>query len=278
MDSSDSSNKMEAKSGNTKQISPAIRWCFTLNNYTQDELNYVNKTCSDSSKYYIFGFEVGENNTPHLQGYIEFKSKKRPLSVFSLNRIHWEKSKGNRLDNFNYCSKGGDYVINGVRQKPIKVITELRPWQKIIYDKLFIEDDRLIHWCFETTGDVGKTALLRYIAYHHEKETLILCGKATDMKNGVLKFKEKHGYWPKNIIFNLPRSFNCEHLSLAGIEEIKDGLFYCGKYEGGQCLMNPPNMVIMSNTPFEDLNIDQISPKRWNIIDIRNIIELGPES
>lgn len=42
----------------------AKHWCFTINNYTVEETtpNPIQFT------YLVIGKEVGENNTPHLQG------------------------------------------------------------------------------------------------------------------------------------------------------------------------------------------------------------------
>lgn len=85
-----SSNSSKKKSGNTKQISPAKHWVFTLNNYTPENITELNN-CS-STKRHSFQEEIGETGTPHLQGYIEFVTKKRPISVFTF-KAHWEKCK-----------------------------------------------------------------------------------------------------------------------------------------------------------------------------------------
>lgn len=96
--------------GNTKtpvprQISPAIRWCFTLNNYSKEEYSSIVSIFDSKAKLYIIGDEVGDSGTPHLQGYVEFKTKIRPLNLFDFKRIHWEKSKGSKDENIAYCSK-----------------------------------------------------------------------------------------------------------------------------------------------------------------------------
>lgn len=64
----------------------------------------------ENVSYVCFGKEVGENGTPHLQGYVTFKATWR-LSALKLllPRAHWEQAKGNRAHNREYCSKDGDF-------------------------------------------------------------------------------------------------------------------------------------------------------------------------
>lgn len=105
-----------------RQVSPSNAWCFTLNNYTESEFEFLSSTLSgESEKYfYIIGKEVGESGTPHLQGYIALVDKKkkfRPLPKFAVNRegrnaVHWERSRGNREQNYKYCSKDGNFITN----------------------------------------------------------------------------------------------------------------------------------------------------------------------
>lgn len=71
-----------------KQISPAIKWCFTLNNYTIENCSSIVLKVQRSCKFAIVGKEIGEGGTPHLQGYVEFKTKVRPISVFNMKSIH----------------------------------------------------------------------------------------------------------------------------------------------------------------------------------------------
>jgi len=110
-----SSNSSKGE-GNTKtspslkkpQISPAKRWCFTLNNFTKDDVNDISSKFKSACKVAIIGYEKGEEGTPHLQGYCEFQNKIRPVSLGLTTRIHWEKCKGNRQDNIDYCRKEGN--------------------------------------------------------------------------------------------------------------------------------------------------------------------------
>nr|WAE42307.1 MAG: replication associated protein [Cressdnaviricota sp.] len=86
----------------------ARRWCFTLNNYTDDDVSLIS-LYFEKEKYFIFGKEVGENGTPHLQGYVEFNNQKDFSTLIKIiPRIHWEKAKGDRNSNIKYCSKDGD--------------------------------------------------------------------------------------------------------------------------------------------------------------------------
>lgn len=80
-------------------------WCFTLNNYTPDEVEDLKqKDC----KYIVFGHEVGEEGTPHLQGYVHFDSNKRLSALKKFQqRAHWEPAKGSHQQNFDYCTKDG---------------------------------------------------------------------------------------------------------------------------------------------------------------------------
>lgn len=87
-------------------------WCFTLNNWTQDELDTIIHNFQTSAKYYCIGREVGASGTPHLQGYVYFESGHTLSAVKkkTSNRIHLEKAKGTALQASTYCKKDGDFI------------------------------------------------------------------------------------------------------------------------------------------------------------------------
>lgn len=91
-------------------------WCFTLNNYSEDEYKDAeNIFC----KYLIIGKEIGESGTPHLQGYVEFETNQRLNRLKGLlNRAHWEKRLGTGSQAAEYCKKDGNYVERGELSKP----------------------------------------------------------------------------------------------------------------------------------------------------------------
>ena len=86
-------------------------WCFTLNNYSEDEYQEVwNTKC----KYLVIGKEIGECGTPHLQGYIEFEHGKTLSAVKVINkRIHWEVRKGTAKQASDYCKKDNNFAEQG---------------------------------------------------------------------------------------------------------------------------------------------------------------------
>lgn len=79
-------------------------WCFTLNNYTEEEDKALQEL---ECNYLIYGYEVApETGTPHLQGYVRFKFPKKLEQVKAkIPRAHLEKSRGTIEDNISYCMK-----------------------------------------------------------------------------------------------------------------------------------------------------------------------------
>jgi hypothetical protein len=93
---------------------------------------------------------------------------------------------------------------------------------------------------------------------------LILNGKQGDMFNAILNYDQLQGDYPEIIICDIPRS-SMAYVSWAAIEKIKDGVFYSGKYEGGQIVMNYPHVICFANA--EPPN-DAISADKWSITEI----------
>lgn len=75
-------------------------WCFTLNNYSEEDYQ---KIYDWDCQYIILGREVGESGTPHIQGYVEFNSKRHFSALIKIDsRIHWEVRKGTSKEAADY--------------------------------------------------------------------------------------------------------------------------------------------------------------------------------
>jgi len=94
-------------------------WCFTLNNFTQDEESEF-QVSHDVVTYIVYGKEKGDQQTPHLQGYLEFSKNVRMPAIkklFKCNRIHLEKRIGTADQAAAYCKKDGDVYERGTISK-----------------------------------------------------------------------------------------------------------------------------------------------------------------
>lgn len=259
-----SKNSQEDSGGNTspqspikKQVPSSKRWCFTLNNHTISEKDEIVRCLEINSYLWIIGIETGELGTPHLQGYCEFKKAIRP-TLFKNKRIHFEKAKGTREQNIKYCSKEGNVISHGI-PKPIQIIENLYKWQQEVVDIIKKEpNDRSIYWFWDETGNIGKTALAKYLVVKYD--AVVVSGRAQDVKY-VISMRDIP---PEIIIWDIPRSL-MNAVSYSGMEEIKNGLFCNSKYESKMVVMNSPHIICFANTPpiTENMSLD-----RWIIKEV----------
>lgn len=99
----------------------AAAWCFTLNNYTDNELSTLRGVGNQPTTHYlVLGFETGAEGTPHVQGFycsrnrITFTTVKNRLG----DRIHVEPMRGNHQQASDYCKKDGTFEEHGVLPAP----------------------------------------------------------------------------------------------------------------------------------------------------------------
>jgi len=165
-------------------------WCFTYNNYTEEGERQVREY---PCRYMVYGHEVGDSGTPHLQGYVEFKSPKR-LSTLKKQlpkEIHWEARRGTAKQASDYCKEDGDFFEKGemTRQgertdlhgvvemirEPVAAIAEAHPTEFIKYQRGIIAlrnatvlkprtGPATVVWLWGSTG-VGKS---RFAFDEHE--------------------------------------------------------------------------------------------------------------
>ncbi len=246
------------------------RWCLTINNYNEKILKDFDTKTHYFEKY-ICGKE-GDEKTPHLQIYVETKNATKFERIKKLfPTAHIEPAKGNRKHNYDYCSKEGDFKTNidflTFREKlKIELLaeqykeTKWKPFQEKIHDILSKKPDkRKVHWFWESTGNIGKSFICKYIALKY-KGVVICEGKKGDIFNQVNILLDTK-IEPKIILLDIPRTSQ-DFINYGVLEQLKNGMVYSGKYEGGQCLFRTPIVICFSN---EEPKKETMSLDRWDI-------------
>lgn len=93
----------------------AVHWCFTLNNYTDEDINRIESLeDNDDVVYVIAGRETGDSGTPHLQGFIKFSRRMSMAQCKSIigSNPHVETTR-NINASITYCKKEGNYFEVG---------------------------------------------------------------------------------------------------------------------------------------------------------------------
>jgi hypothetical protein len=252
---------------------PGKHWFFTWNNYPEDYERRIGSIGSNGSIVsVVVQSEVGENGTPHLQGYIAFKTKGRPMGLLP-KEVYWERARDPGAS-IEYCRKdethdGKFRFEKGVPRKlidPMEGLT-LKWWQTEILEEIKKPADRrTIRWYWEPVGGVGKTVFACHLVDKYK--ALFISGKAADVKYAVAE-RVKAGEPVDVVVVNIPRSHAPEYISYEGMENVKDGLFFSTKYESGMVRYNPPHVIVFANVPPD---VTKMSADRWVIK------EIGPEA
>lgn len=263
--------------GNTNLPPPPFKsrkWCFTLNNYSDEIYAHIHSIFVAKKWLYIIGKEVGKSGTPHLQGFIESKNA---ILFTTLKKImptaHLEAAKGSTEQNRKYCSKDGDFVTNieapdgrTFREKLFDLVlqqeygdVQWKDWQKDVIDVIDGPvDGRAVHWLWEETGNVGKSYLAKYLAMRDG--TIICDGKKDNIFNQVNAMLDKE-IIPKVILLDIPRSV-VDSINYTAIELLQNGCIYSGKYEGGLCIFPRPHVICFANV---EPNTFAMSHDRWKV-------------
>jgi len=264
-------NRQVMKEGNieplssNKQPSRKTFYCFTLFNYEDIEIEF-NRQLQLVCKKYLYGHEVcPTTQNKHLQGFLALKKPMRFTELKLIGSPRFEACNGSEESNVRYCSKDANDIVKFGFPKPLNLISALRPFQADIEQIFFTEpDDRKIHWFWETTGGIGKSAFVKYMVVKHG---CLFCdgGKKSDLINLVFNSDMETC---RAIIWDLPRCTK-GNISYSTLESIKNGLICNTKYETGVKAFNPPHIFVFANFPPEDQ--DKLSADRWEIKDLNQV-------
>lgn len=260
-----------------RNIPPQRRWIFTWFGYPENWDTYFSVHRAPEGK--LHGY-MGEREIcptterPHIQGWMDFGEgrKGRPFSLKLPKELSFRKMRGSPESNFRYCSKEDEeYIAWGtcMKAKPFEIEIDFSKsrdkWMQRAFNILEPEPhNRHCWWLWEPVGRAGKTLFCKWYVSAY-KDTLVLEGSAHDMKNGIVQWRAKHESCPRVILINIPRSKKQEHISWGGIEQIKDMIFFSGKYEGGMINDKHPHVIFFANWEPEK---EHLSGDRWRIIRI----------
>lgn len=255
--------------GNTKTSSQVRSFCFTLNNYKEEIIDTLRQLFENKKWEYIFGKEVGECGTRHLQGYIKCKSCIRWTTIKKLlPDAHIECARSSKAKNIKYCMKDGDFYTN-MSNMDIRKFKILQSYKDVVWknwqnDIITIcqnkDDNRKVYWFYEETGNTGKSFLCKYL--YCQYNCLIGTGKKNDIFNNVLEYEKINEYLPDIIICDIPR-YDIDFLNYGALEQIKNGLLYSGKYEGGTVIFDKQPIIICFANSEPMLN--RLSIDRWSV-------------
>jgi hypothetical protein len=94
-----------------KQETKSKYWCFTINNPAD---GYADIDNAKGWSYCIIGDEVGEEGTPHHQGFIAYPYRIRFSTLKKqLPKAHIEPLRSTTKNAINYCKKDGHYIEFG---------------------------------------------------------------------------------------------------------------------------------------------------------------------
>lgn len=245
--------------GNTKPTRKRSRgWVLTVHNYDDEHIRLLSQTFEK----YIIGKEVcPTTQRKHLQ---VFGYSSSQISFSTLKDLfptaHMQPQKGTIDQNLKYCSKEKDYITNLKVRKPIKTILleDFYPWQKEVYDIVIGEPhDRRIYWYWEPNGNIGKSALCKYLAVHLGA-CVITTAKSADIATCI---DEDCSIY----IFDFPRS--SEGFSpWNGLEQLKNGLITEAKLKkkAKTTIIDPPHIIVFANFEPRDapMSTDRVHVKR----------------
>lgn len=101
-------------------MSRSKHWCFTLNNYTEQELQHLSSLYDNGEvNYIIIGKETSPSGTPHIQGFVSFEERLRLPTIKRRvsDRAHFEQARGTPFQAAEYCRKDQDFIEFGTAPK-----------------------------------------------------------------------------------------------------------------------------------------------------------------
>lgn len=164
-------------------------------------------------------------------------------------------------DQWEYERKEGKYECSWDTPEALRQrLGKLRPWQETVLERARTQNDRQIDVWYDPRGNHGKTWLAKHIM--ETGQGLII--PRADMREprqccDFIYRRWKHGM--EYLIFDIPRTFNVNTNGIYElIEEVKDGLIFSTKYEGGWVNISGVKVIVFTNNKLDE---NKLSWDRW---------------
>lgn len=134
----------------------AKHWCVTINNYSDELLQFLQgwgDSMPPEVSYFVFGQEVGDSGTRHLQGFVSFHKKLRITGIrkiFKTRQFYAAAMRGTPEEAATYCKKDGNYFSGGSLPKGRGSRSDLDAIAERIRNgdsQLEIATDHFAKWC-----------------------------------------------------------------------------------------------------------------------------------
>lgn len=98
------------------QLDARLRsWVFTYNNYTEEGIKRIEDFITKNCAWGIYGKEIGEKGTPHLQGAMHFENQRKGHAINNkTGRVMWLHGMNGTFDQARtYCMKDNNFWEHG---------------------------------------------------------------------------------------------------------------------------------------------------------------------
>nr|WAE43151.1 MAG: replication associated protein [Cressdnaviricota sp.] len=239
--------------GNTEGLRPARCRCFfiTWNSPPDDWRSQLTQKTDE----WHGQLEQGASGNIHVQACFRWKNARFDSEVRKLFvGAHVEKC-GDWKSAIVYCTKDDTRVECRGDTFRERHYVPLR-WQAELLDILAGEvDDRKIYWVWSRTGGFGKTTFAKHLYLTGKAE--YVSGRATDVFFALAEAKSVKG-----VVFDIPRDGIVDY---AGLESVKNGIFFSGKYESKTVAFATPHVIVLANYPPDQ---SKLSVDRWVVNDL----------
>lgn len=251
-------------------------WCFTLNNYTEEDVSFIREI---QCRYLVFGKEVGESGTPHLQGYVIFddaKTMSAAKKCLGTDRVAVFAAKGTFKQASDYCKKDDpEYFEKGIL--PIGALgKKCSQEERIAYNKRLREAslDELVksgdisikevrslkNARMDLAEELGKKSAVtmpsigKCFMWYHGPSGTGKSRKAREENPGAY-LKQPNKWWNNynnEDVVIIEEWSPCHHVLANYLKQWADHYPFPAEVKGGQLFIRPKKIIITSNYSIEE--------------------------